>query len=352
MDKKSPLQQSGLKQQHKDQLKKLIGTHSDSTSLRESMREHQGWWRAFVLGLPAFEYQDKNTDEWNSICNRTFEETTPHHVNFLTENAHNAVRWTLKKRNNSSKGMIQQDRLFYNLLSSQPLAFNFFGELMVDTVFGLKVLQSWWPNITDLKEVIFEYAPEEGFTGDNSAFDVSFIVMAGESQGLIGLECKYTDTFSYRPSNSKEFNSNLYYGEVGQNNFEKYNPIYLKGQPRFSKPYDDFVKSKNYNQLFRNELIAESLIQNNKFDFVRTGLFCSPDDPGAIQTGRNFQSMLTNGQEQFKIITYRDFISKVQSLDLDWNQREWTMLLWARYLGKVLSRWEDQEWINLDQQNI
>jgi hypothetical protein len=61
---------------------------------------------------------------------------------------------------------------------------------LADKGFGLKVLQNWWPEVTELKRVIFEYAPEERYTTDNSAFDVAFEVSAGGQSGLIGLEWK------------------------------------------------------------------------------------------------------------------------------------------------------------------
>ena len=108
-----------------------------------------------------------------------------------------------------------------------------------------------------------------------------------------------------------------------------------KASNAFKANYEEFV-SKDYNQLFRNELIAEALRQNKKYDFVKTGLFCYPDDISAISTAENFQGML-NDPQSFKTITYNSFIENIQRLDLNWRQREWTMLLWARYCDFQLS---------------
>jgi hypothetical protein len=85
-------------------------------------------------------------------------------------------------------------------------------------------------------------------------------------------------------------------------------------------------------------LIAESLVQNQRYCFVYTGLFCFEQDKDAIKTGNTFQNMLRNGPKNFKIITYSDFISALQKQDLTWQQREWSMLLWARYCGLTLSK--------------
>jgi hypothetical protein len=47
--------------------------------------------------------------------------------------------------------------------------------------------------------------------------------------------------------------------------------------------------------------------------------------------------MLRSGDKIFKAITYQDYIEKMQRLDLTWERRELSMLLWARYCGTWLS---------------
>jgi hypothetical protein len=297
----------------KNNLFDRFGTIPNESGQKKRVRIHQGWWRMNVLNeLPGKHPKKDNEDVCNTILNG--HQTKK---NFLTENSSKAVYQTLQARQKEGAGLMEQDRLFNNLLSSQPLCFNFFGELMADSKFGLKVLQTWWPDLTELKKVIFEFAPKERYTNDNSAFDIAFEVYIGNQSGLIGLECKYTDTFS-----STEYDKPVY------------KEIFNKSSS-FATNYDNLKFSK-YNQLFRNQLIAEGLIQNNKYDFVRTGLFCYEQDKSAIETGQELKQMLTN-PDNFKVITYRNFIENVQLLDLDWQRREWTMLLWARYCGIVLS---------------
>jgi hypothetical protein len=317
MKKISKESQLELQEQHHQFLVQLLGTIPNEKIDVQRIRIHQGWWRAFVLGLPEGDYFDKKNKKWNRVCNRTFKESTSSDINFLTPQVLQAVKATLKERKESNRGMIEESRLNYNLLSSQPLCFNFFGELMVDNAFGLKVLNCWWPELTEIKRVVFEFAPKERFTNDNSAFDIAFEVSIGKKSGLIGLECKYTDTFSAYEYEKPEY----------EKIFEKSNS--------FATNYK-ILKASKYNQLFRNQLIAEALIQNKKYDFVRTGLFCYQGDNTAILTAHEFQKMLTN-PENFSIITYRNFIEKIQQLDLSWDQREWTMLLWVRYCATILS---------------
>lgn len=290
-----------------------FGKVPNEAEQKKRVRIHQGWWRMNVLNEePGQHPKIADANVCSTVLNGLQTKS-----NFLTPNSIKAVELTLKEREEDDAGLMDQDRLFNNLLSSQPLCFNFFGELMMDTKFGLKVLQTWWPDLTDLIRVIFEFAPKERFTNDNSAFDIAFEVMIGEQVGLIGLECKYTDTFS-----STEYDK------------PAYRTIFDKSSS-FVADYDN-LKASKYNQLFRNQLIAEGLIQNNKYSFVKTGLFCYEKDDSAIETGQELQKMLSK-PDSFKIITYRNFIENTQQLDIDWQKREWTMMLWARYCGTVLS---------------
>jgi len=308
-------------------LEERFGTVPKETGLTKKMRTHQGWWRTNVLNEEPGLHPIIPTQ---NVCN-TILHGDKNEKNFLSKNSIKAVRETLAKRTKENMGIIEEDRLFNNLLSSQPLCFNFFGELYADHDFGLSVLKTFYSDLTKLVSVNFEFAPIVNYTNDRSAFDIAFEVEAGDKKGLIGLECKYTDTFSFKPSKSE-----IFYGDKGNKNYDAYFDIYNKSIRSFAKPYYDFVRSKDFNQLFRNQLIGEALLQNDKFDFVRTGLFCYHDDNSGTATGKAFKTMLSN-PDNFKVITYMEFITNIQRLDLDWDKREWSMLLWARYCGTSLS---------------
>jgi len=306
---------------HQEQLKQMLGACPIEMGLKARLRLHQGWWRAFVLGLPQGDYYNQETKRKEPVCNRIKEGIDQGGSNFLTDNIRQAVAQTIDSRKGSDPGMIQEGRLNNNLLSSQPLVFNFFGELMIDKSLGLRILQNWWPDISALTKVFFEFAPPEKYSNDNSAFDVAFEVEIGNLTGLIGLECKYSDSFSSTIYRKPEY-------------FKLYSQSHS-----FKASYEELTSS-TFNQLFRNQLLAEGMIQHHfkGYSFVKTGLFCYPDDHKAIQTGKKFQALVNDGPEVFKIITYKDFIEKSQRLELSWDQREWIMLLWARYLGVSLSK--------------
>jgi len=260
-------------------LQERFGQIPKESGLTRKMRVHQGWWRTNVLNEEPGLHPIIPTQ---NVCNTMINGET-NGKNFLTSNAINAVRETLAKRTKKNMGIIEEDRLFNNLLSSQPLCFNFFGELYADLDFGLLVLKTFYPDLTKLISVNFEFAPTINYTNDRSAFDIAFEVKAANKKGLIGFECKYTDTFSFKPSKST-----IFYGDEGNKNYNAYLGIYNKSKDCFTKPY---------------------------FDFVRTELFCYQDDCSATATVKTFKTMLSN-PNNFQLITYNDFISKVQQLDL------------------------------------
>jgi hypothetical protein len=300
----------------KEELRQMIGPLPSESGFKQRMRFHQSWWRAFVLSEEPGSYSAKREEK---IGNRLANGKESGR-NFLSASGRNAVNQTILERRLGGSGLLEQGRLFNNLLSSQPLCFNFFGELKFDTDFALQVLRQFWSEITEVRQVLFEFAPVQNYTNDNSAFDVAFEVMAGGQSGLIGLECKYTDNFSQKV-----------YDKAA------YRRIYEASKVTvFAAGYEEFTAGK-FNQLFRNQLIAEALVQHNAYDFTHTGLFCHPEDASARQTGAAFQRMLKNGEQTFRVITYRELIEAIQKLDIAWERREWSMLLWARYCGTQLS---------------
>ena len=149
--------------------------------------------------------------------------------NFLTDKIKEVVADAVIKQNESGKGKIDEDRLYNNLLSSQPLAFNFFGFFKSNHDIALPFLQIIRPDITEILDVVFEFAPAS--TKDRSAFDFGFIVRSGKKKGFLGFECKYTDTFSYKNPKTKVF-----YGDLDdKKNFQNYYRLFTDNQTRLDR---------------------------------------------------------------------------------------------------------------------
>jgi hypothetical protein len=53
--------------------------------------------------------------------------------------------------------LIQEERLWGDLLSSQPMCFNLFGELAADLELATRAAQVWWPGrVRQVTKVCFE----------------------------------------------------------------------------------------------------------------------------------------------------------------------------------------------------
>jgi len=300
---------------YKQQVLDLIGSFPPESGFIKQMRFHQSWWRVFVLAEEQGQWP-KSKDPEKRIGS-TIMAGQDSGKNFLTENALAAVKLTQDERKTHDFGMMEEDRLFNNLLSSQPLCFNFFGELKLDLDLAVEVVRCFYPAVTKVTNVWFEYAPLGRYTQDNSAFDIAIEIEIGDRRGLLGMECKFTEPFS-----QKEYDK------------PAYREIFQKSDV-FNEKYSTYVSSR-YNQLFRNQLMAEAMVQNGEHDFVYTGLFCHQDDQNATKVGTEFADLL-NLEVDFQIITFKDIVERVQQLPLTWEQREWTMMLWARYCSTMLS---------------
>lgn len=305
----------------------VIGHVPNESGFRAVMRRHQGWWRAFVLNLPEGNYQTNKREM--QVCNRINNgDQNPDKKNFLSKDISDEVHLAQSRQKEAGKGIMETDRLYNNLLSSQPLAFNFFGFFRANPDVALAFLQTLRPDIIGFDDVLFEYAPQS--SRDSSAFDFGFVVRTKKQKGFIGFECKYTDQFSYQRTDTK-----IYYGDEGDKNHERYHELYKQNSDHFPDDYYTYVRSQDFNQLFRNELLGVQL--RSEFDFLVTGLFCHHDDHKTVAAGQEFQKKIGNGWDDFILLTYADYFERMQKLDLNWEQRELIMMLWARYCGLKLS---------------
>jgi hypothetical protein len=93
-------------------------------------------------------------------------------------------------------GLIAQDRLARNLLSSQPLCFNLFGHLRSDPNALLPWVRTVQPTASRVRRVELEIAPVTTPLS-RSAFDayVEYDV-EGRQRGFLGIECKYAENLS------------------------------------------------------------------------------------------------------------------------------------------------------------
>ena len=97
---------------------------------------------------------------------------------------------------NKGDRLIDEKRMRENLLSSQPLCFNLFGELKKDLDKALKFFNLIYKDyFSSIDNILFEHNParrDPRLTGDRSAFDVFVEYISKEGKkGFIGIEVKY-----------------------------------------------------------------------------------------------------------------------------------------------------------------
>lgn len=97
--------------------------------------------------------------------------------------------------------VIEQERLWGNMLSSQPLCFNLFGGLKLDIEKANRFFRHLFPDyVAAIDNIYFEHSPGRGnsdFTDDKTAFDVFVVCTTLDGEcGFIAFEVKYSEAMT------------------------------------------------------------------------------------------------------------------------------------------------------------
>lgn len=116
--------------------------------------------------------------------------------NFLNLQIHQVVLRELLVREEGAS--IDEERLFGNSLSSQPLSFNLFGNMTEDLTLATVVFRHLFPEfVLKVDQIIFEHSPgrrEQRYLLDGTAFDVAVRVTTPEGEAAtIFIETKYSE---------------------------------------------------------------------------------------------------------------------------------------------------------------
>lgn len=116
--------------------------------------------------------------------------------------------------------LLAERRLWSDLLSSQPLAFNLFGELAADLEVATAVgRRLWGPQIEAVTSICFEWSPgrrDPRYLDDDSAFDVFIAYETGSGRdGFVGIDVKYHENMRARTAKGTDwYEENPRYAEV------------------------------------------------------------------------------------------------------------------------------------------
>ncbi|MDD2798003.1 MAG: hypothetical protein PHV20_05365 [Bacteroidales bacterium] len=244
-------------------------------------------------------------------------------ANFLTSKIRLLAEYELLRKGNFGK-LIKEDRMWENLLSSQPLCFNLFGELHFDHKLATKFFRKLFPHrIQTVTEVLFEHSPGRGnkkFTGDHSAFDVFVEYTNGDKRGFIGIEVKYAESLKEEQE------------KTAQATFNKHETEYtrLTTSDIFCDGAIETLRKTPLSQIWRDHLLSLATRQLYDEGFF---VFLFPSQNKQCQIGvDDYKKYISSDNEEksgFYPRHLEDFISTLQDI----INADWTNELRRRYLG-------------------
>lgn len=170
--------------------------------------------------------------------------------------------------------LISVQRLLSNLLSSQPLAFNLFGNLRLYPELALPVVRHLLPDadIAQVLHVGFEFSPgrmDTTLTADRSAFDVAIFYQRRDgASGLLAIELKYSEELSQsRPGDTGDT-----YGDLAHSS------------GLFKNPASSVLRTPMFEQLFREHLLAQAAVMRGRFAEAHF-ILVAPQSNDAVNRG-------------------------------------------------------------------
>jgi hypothetical protein len=204
--------------------------------LRQTLwREKRGYRVGLHRGVPLgtrLQMPDAKTHLWN----------------YLTEGIRDVVRAEVLGARRGDGKLFGEPRIFNDLLSSQPLCFNLFGELKLDLALAGRVLRRLVPGkIKTVHRIEFEHSPGRGdprYTADRSAFDVyvEYETIGGE-KGFLGIEVKYHENLNDALAPHRE----------------RYDQVAQSMACFYASRLAD-LRMKPINQLWRDHMLAGSML--------------------------------------------------------------------------------------------
>ncbi len=299
----------------------VLGPQSASDdAFRARMRLHQSWYRAEVLKAECGTGPEaSSTKHYGNMLTRADGERG---LNFLSPTIYEIAL----RRLADSKGVVERFRLLHNMLSSQPLCFNLFGELAADHALAQRLLDGLAGlDVAEVLEVKIEYAPEPAseYLDDCTAFDafVDYRRRDG-AQAFLGVETKLTEPFS-------------------EQHYDR--PTYRRWMDSPRSPFrtdaHDKVDDVRHNQLWRDHLLAVALRDHASSPYQHATLMLvrHPQDQACARVVDGYRRLLTTRDDSFIDMPLDRLVSAWRAALGDGSREEWLDALDKRYLKLAAS---------------
>jgi hypothetical protein len=288
-------------------------------------RKLQSLWRA-QNGLEMGVGPNRNS---NQLYGNIIKDGETSGRNFFYPETFAYARWRVDTKLKDET--IDEYRLFNNLMSSMPMAFNLFHPLMMLKAENPLVLDNMiraaFPNINNIYKVLeigleFIPTPIEHYTGDKSAMD-AFIRFQdkGGNNYLIAIETKYTDSLGTNTTSKKD----VY----------KHQLELLKELNIFTpEAVEGFESGKIVlSQLYRNFLLAEVYGRKQGFKEVFSVILAPKDHPSTKHEIQTLREHLKKGfKDKVLAISLEDFIENLRLVG-SLSDNLWLNWFWDRYLN-------------------
>ena len=232
--------------------------------------------------------------------------------NFLTECAFKHAKDRVEHKENYET--IESDRLFNNLLSSQPMAFNLFCPLSQmheeSPEIATKVIKAALPGypIHKVTEVDLEFIPEnyKDLTGDKSAMDaiIRFEDEHGK-KGFIAIETKYSENLGTNIAYDRDENGNKTPRKQSLKAVQELNCFTPDVEKSIMKGTTPLT------QIYRNFLLSE--MYGHKEGLLSYSIILAPKSHPS--TDNEFKSLYNELKEEYrtkiKKIRLEDFVNAI-----------------------------------------
>jgi PD-(D/E)XK nuclease superfamily len=280
------------------------------------IRFHQSWWRVERLGAPA------GVDaRGNTYGNYLTEADASAGLNFLTPDIHQCALNRI-----ASGGGVEKFRCTRNLLSSQPMAFNLFAPLHDDPDLAARLLDPLLPGGVATASVDIEWAPSKKmYLRDATSFDVvARYVRADGQEAIAGIETKLTEPFSQKTYGKHDHRTDRYREVARESN-------------AWRDPDDPDLTDKRWNQVWRNQLLVESVRQRQPGLLGCEIVVHHPLDERCANNVNDYARFLTDPAETLGRHSLDSIVAVWEPLVHTDTHRRWLRDFADRYLNLHLS---------------
>ena len=303
----------------KQELDKYFANWKDDSDFAAYARLLQSKWRE-KKGYPIGKSQNGTT-----YGNYVEEEYAKNNgCNFLTQKIWEIAKTEMANAK-AENALYSPYRFICNLLTSQTLCFNLFGEFHEKEDVLLKVFNEIKPGLMDkITNIKYEYSPGRGkeiYLGDNTAFDVFIEYEKNNEKCFLAIETKYVENLQEETSAQaeKNFDRHPQYKEI------------TESCGLFNDGIVNEIKKPPFSQIWRDHLLSISLKTGegklyNKGYFV----FLYPENNSNCSSAiKEYMNFLKNPETHIFELHLEELIKTIQK---NVNE-EWAKELFERYVN-------------------